>query len=163
MANEREFDASKTLKELAEEGWTAGELFAVYSVWQNASKQAAKYENSNLTKRISDILLEIGVPSHVRGYRYVRRAIELTVRDRKYIEAVTKGLYPDLAKEYGTTGSRVERAMRHAIECAWDRGDLEALKKYFGNTVSGNKGKPTNSEFIAMIAEHILLERGSDQ
>lgn len=163
MANEREFDASKTLKELVEEGWTAGELFAAYSVWQNASKQAAKYENSNLTKRISGILLEIGIPSHIKGYRYVRRAIELAVRDRKCVEAVTKVLYPDVAKEYGTTGSRVERAIRHAIECAWDRGDLEALEKYFGNTVSRNKGKPTNSEFIAMIAEHILLERGSDQ
>lgn len=102
--------------------------------------------------KVTDILHQIGVPAHIKGYQFLRDAILLTMNEPEYINAVTKRLYPEIAKKNGTTASRVERAIRHAIEVAWDRGDLETLQKYFGYTVSNAKGKPTNSEFIAMIA-----------
>ena len=113
-----------------------------------------------LERRVTAIIHEIGVPAHIKGYQYLREAIALVVQDMDIINAVTKVLYPTVAKKFGTTASRVERAIRHAIEVAWDRGDLETLQKYFGYTVSNAKGKPTNSEFIAMIADRISLERG---
>ncbi len=108
---------------------------------------------------VTDIIHEIGVPAHIKGYQYLREAIILTVNDMDAINAVTKVLYPAVAKKFGTTPSRVERAIRHAIEVAWDRGDLETLQKFFGYTVSNIKGKPTNSEFIAMIADSLTLRR----
>ncbi len=113
----------------------------------------------NLETLITSIIHEIGVPAHIKGYQYLREAIMIAVDDMEVINAVTKVLYPEVAKRYGTTASRVERAIRHAIEVAWDRGDLETLQKYFGYTVSNAKGKPTNSEFIAMIADRLQLQR----
>ena len=107
---------------------------------------------------VTAIIHEIGVPAHIKGYQYLREAIILTVRNMDVINAVTKVLYPEGAKRFGTTPSRVERAIRHAIEVAWDRGDIETLQKYFGYTVNSAKGKPTNSEFIAMIADRLQLE-----
>lgn len=107
---------------------------------------------------VTGIIHEIGVPAHIKGYQYLREAIMMTVADREVINAVTKVLYPTVAKRYKTTPSRVERAIRHAIEVAWDRGDLETLQSFFGYTVSGVKGKPTNSEFIAMIADRLSLQ-----
>ena len=112
-----------------------------------------------LESTVTAIIHEIGVPAHIKGYQYLREAIMITVEDMDVINAVTKVLYPEVAKRFGTTASRVERAIRHAIEVAWDRGDLETLQKYFGYTVSNAKGKPTNSEFIAMIADRLQLER----
>lgn len=112
-----------------------------------------------LKNQVTTIIHEIGVPAHIKGYQYLREAIIIAVNDMEVINAVTKVLYPTVAKRFGTTPSRVERAIRHAIEVAWDRGDLETLQKYFGYTVSNAKGKPTNSEFIAMIADRLLLER----
>ncbi len=109
---------------------------------------------------ITSIIHEIGVPAHIKGYQYLREAISLAVEDMDIINAVTKALYPAVAKRFNTTASRVERAIRHAIEVAWDRGDLETLQKYFGYTVSNIKGKPTNSEFIALIADKIALNQG---
>ena len=114
----------------------------------------------DLERQVTAIIHDIGVPAHIKGYQYLREAIGLAVADMEVINAVTKVLYPAVAKKYGTTASRVERAIRHAIEVAWDRGDLETLQKYFGYTVSNAKGKPTNSEFIAMIADRISLEGG---
>ena len=102
------------------------------------------------------------MPAHIKGYQYLREAIILTIRDMDMINAVTKVLYPEVARKYATTPSRVERAIRHAIEVAWDRGDLETLQKFFGYTVSNIKGKPTNSEFIAMIADHLSLKQKQD-
>ena len=102
---------------------------------------------------------EIGVPAHIKGYQYMRDAIIMSVEDASMISSITKILYPTIAKRFQTTPSRVERAIRHAIEVAWDRGDLETLQKYFGYTVSNVKGKPTNSEFIAMIADYLSLRR----
>ena len=105
------------------------------------------------------VLHQIGVPAHIKGYQFLRDAILLTMNEPEYINAVTKRLYPEIAKRNGTTASRVERAIRHAIEVAWDRGDIETLQKYFGYTVNSAKGKPTNSEFIAMIADRLTLEQ----
>ncbi|MDD6160661.1 MAG: sporulation transcription factor Spo0A [Oscillospiraceae bacterium] len=112
-----------------------------------------------LERWVTAIIHDIGVPAHIKGYQYLREAIMLVVNDMDVINAVTKVLYPAVAKKFDTTASRVERAIRHAIEVAWDRGDLETLQKYFGYTVSNIKGKPTNSEFIAMIADKISLEK----
>ena len=117
----------------------------------------ASVDSDELT--VTEILHQIGVPAHIKGYQYVREAIVIAVQDMDVINAVTKVLYPEVARRYSTTPSRVERAVRHAIEVAWDRGDLETLQRYFGYTVSNTKGKPTNSEFIAMIADRIRLQR----
>lgn len=114
----------------------------------------------SLKSIVTSIIHEIGVPAHIKGYQYLREAIMMTVENMDSINAVTKVLYPAVAREYKTTASRVERAIRHAIEVAWDRGDLEILQKYFGYTVSNSKGKPTNSEFIALIADRVLLGYG---
>lgn len=112
----------------------------------------------SLKNMVTDIIHEIGVPAHIKGYQYLREAILIAVEDMDVINAVTKVLYPEVARRYSTSPSRVERAIRHAIEVAWDRGDLETLQKFFGYTVSNTKGKPTNSEFIAMIADRLVLE-----
>ncbi len=114
-----------------------------------------------LKNTVTAVIHEIGVPAHIKGYQYLREAIIIAVNDMEVINAVTKVLYPAVAKRFGTTPSRVERAIRHAIEVAWDRGDLETLQKYFGYTVSNTKGKPTNSEFIAMIADRLMLNGDS--
>ena len=117
------------------------------------------HETSDLEAVVTEIIHEIGIPAHIKGYQYLREAIIITINDMDAINAVTKVLYPDVARKFGTTPSRVERAIRHAIEVAWDRGDIEVLQRYFGYTVSGLKGKPTNSEFIAMIADRLYLQR----
>ena len=111
-----------------------------------------------LQRKVTALIHDVGVPAHIKGYQYVREAIIIAVMDMDVINAVTKVLYPEVARRFNTTSSRVERAVRHAIEVAWDRGDLETLQRYFGYTVSNAKGKPTNSEFIAMLADKIRLE-----
>ena len=110
---------------------------------------------------VTNVIHEIGVPAHIKGYQYVRYAIILAVEDMDVINSITKTLYPEVAAYFGTTPARVERAIRHAIEVAWDRGDLETLQHYFGYTVSNTKGKPTNSEFIALIADKLQLQMRS--
>lgn len=112
----------------------------------------------NLEVEVTKVIHEIGVPAHVKGYQYLRDAIMLVVEEINYLGAVTKELYPAIAQKYDTTPSRVERAIRHAIELAWDRGDVDKINKVFGYTISGEKGKPTNSEFIAIIADRLRLE-----
>ena len=119
----------------------------------------ATRKEENLEAVVTEIIHEIGVPAHIKGYQYLREAIILTINDMDIINAVTKVLYPEVARKFNTTPSRVERAIRHAIEVAWDRGDIETLQKFFGYTVSNIKGKPTNSEFIAMIADCLSLRR----
>ena len=108
---------------------------------------------------ISDIMHELGVPAHIKGYQYLREAITLTVNSPDMMSSVTKVLYPTVAKTFSTTASRVERAIRHAIEVAWDRGDIDVLSSYFGYTIQNSRGKPTNSEFIAMISDKLRLKR----
>lgn len=124
-----------------------------------SSGAAAQKQARSLESIVTEVIHEIGVPAHIKGYQYLREAIMLTVNDMEVINAVTKVLYPEVSKKFNTTASRVERAIRHAIEVAWDRGDIEVLQKFFGYTVSNIKGKPTNSEFIAMIADRISLQR----
>ena len=113
---------------------------------------------TSLAHSVTNIIHEVGVPAHIKGYHYVREAIMMAVEDMDLLNAITKVLYPSVAKKFETTPSRVERAIRHAIETAWNRGDLDTLNRFFGYTVSNSKGKPTNSEFIAMIADKISLE-----
>lgn len=112
----------------------------------------------DLEAQVTKIIHQIGVPAHIKGYQYLRTAIMMTVDDNDAINAVTKVLYPTVAKLYSTTSSRVERAIRHAIEVAWDRGDVDTLNSYFGYTIQTGRGKPTNSEFIAMIADNLRLK-----
>ena len=112
----------------------------------------------DMESQVTKIIHQIGVPAHIKGYQYLRTAILLTIEDNDIINSVTKILYPSVAKQYQTTTSRVERAIRHAIEVAWDRGDVDTLNSYFGYTIQNNRGKPTNSEFIAMIADNLRLK-----
>jgi sporulation transcription factor Spo0A len=111
----------------------------------------------DLEKDVTSMIHEIGVPAHIKGYQYLREAIMMVVNDQEMLSSITKILYPSIAKKYQTTPSRVERAIRHAIEVAWSRGNMETLDSFFGYTISIGKGKPTNSEFIALIADKIRL------
>ena len=120
-------------------------------------------DKTSIESMVTSIIHEIGVPAHIKGYQYLREAIIIAVGDMDVINAITKVLYPQVAKTFQTTPSRVERAIRHAIEVAWDRGDLDTLQRFFGYTVSNTKGKPTNSEFIALIADKLQLQLKSDQ
>ena len=117
-----------------------------------------KTDKTSIEAMVTNIIHEIGVPAHIKGYQYLREAIIIAVADMDVINAITKVLYPQVAKTFQTTPSRVERAIRHAIEVAWDRGDLDTLQRFFGYTVSNTKGKPTNSEFIALIADKLQLQ-----
>ena len=107
---------------------------------------------------VTDVIHQLGVPAHIKGYHYLRTAILASIEDKELLESVTKMLYPTVAKKFGTTSSRVERAIRHAIEIAWDRGDIDTLNAFFGYTVNTCKGKPTNSEFIALITDKLRLK-----
>ena len=120
-------------------------------------------DKTNIETMVTNIIHEIGVPAHIKGYQYLREAIIIAVNDMDVINAITKVLYPQVAKTFQTTPSRVERAIRHAIEVAWDRGDLDTLQRFFGYTVSNTKGKPTNSEFIALIADKLQLQMNSPE
>lgn len=121
-------------------------------------EQKAEYGARNLESDVTNIIHEIGVPAHIKGYQYLRDAIILVVNDIEMLNSITKVLYPTIAKKHQTTPSRVERAIRHAIEVAWSRGKMDTIDELFGYTVSTGKGKPTNSEFIALIADKIRLE-----
>ena len=120
-------------------------------------------DKTSIESMVTGIIHEIGVPAHIKGYQYLREAIIIAVNDMDVINAITKVLYPQVAKTFQTTPSRVERAIRHAIEVAWDRGDLDTLQRFFGYTVSNTKGKPTNSEFIALIADKLQLQLKSSE
>ncbi len=129
------------------------------SSWKGVGITAHYEAQEDLTVVITEILHQIGVPAHIKGYQYVREAIRLTVENPEMLNSVTKILYPTVAKNFKSTSSRVERAIRHAIEVAWDRGDVEVLNSYFGYTIQSQRGKPTNSEFVAMISDKIRLKR----
>lgn len=124
-----------------------------------AAVPASPIRDRNDELTVTEILHQIGVPAHIKGYQFLRDAILLTMEDTEYINAVTKRLYPEIAKRNATTASRVERAIRHAIEVAWDRGDVDTLNSYFGYTIHNLRGKPTNSEFIAMISDKMRLDK----
>lgn len=123
----------------------------------NEELETKNIPTHDLEKDVTDMIHEIGVPAHIKGYQYLREAIMMTVEDAEMLNSITKILYPSIAKKYMTTSSRVERAIRHAIEVAWSRGKMETLDDLFGYTISIGKGKPTNSEFIALISDKIRL------
>ena len=144
-------------EKLREEGM---KLLRQYQEAHDPQKPVVK---DSLIHRVTAVIHEIGVPAHIKGYQYLREAIIIAVNDMDVINAITKVLYPQVAKTFQTTPSRVERAIRHAIEVAWDRGDLDTLQRFFGYTVSNTKGKPTNSEFIALIADKLSLQLKSSE
>lgn len=131
------------------------------SGWRNETRVVKSRDSTvtdtDLELMVTEIIHQIGVPAHIKGYHYLREAIILAVKNSEIINSVTKLLYPTVAKKHSTTSSRVERAIRHAIEVAWDRGDVDVLNSYFGYTIHNGRGKPTNSEFIAMIADKLRL------
>lgn len=124
----------------------------------NAYESKSEYMERNLETDVTNIIHEIGVPAHIKGYQYLRDAIIMSVNDMEMLNSITKILYPMIAKKHQTTPSRVERAIRHAIEVAWSRGKMDTIDELFGYTVNGGNGKPTNSEFIALIADKVRLE-----
>lgn len=141
-----------------------------YSILVERIRRSTKFKSVNISpytpkkpyvddleSQVTRVIHQIGVPAHIKGYQYLRTAIMMAVEDSEVINSVTKTLYPSVAKKYKTTSSRVERAIRHAIEVAWDRGDVDVLNDYFGYTIHNSRGKPTNSEFIAMIADNLRL------
>lgn len=132
------------------------------SGWKNDTSPIVVKNNvltdSELEIMVTEIIHQIGVPAHIKGYHYLRESIILSVKNNDILNSVTKLLYPTVAKKYGTTSSRVERAIRHAIEVAWERGDIDVLNSYFGYTIQNDRGKPTNSEFIAMISDKLRLQ-----
>ena len=159
---ERYESVAKMLEDLAEKGYTTQDVAQLVRTMGEAMPDVPEQQDGgvqkNLHTTVTALMHEIGVPPHIKGYQYLREAIIMAVQDSKAVESITKVLYPEVAKKFRTTPSRTERAIRHAIEIAWDRGDIEIFKKYFGNTISPMKGKPTNSEFIAMLADHIRSE-----
>lgn len=137
----------------------SGKANAVFDKPQSAyRKQITADKPINLDSSITSIIHEIGVPAHIKGYLYLREAISMVYKDIELLGSITKVLYPDIAKKYNTTASRVERAIRHAIEVAWSRGNIDSISSLFGYTVSMSKAKPTNSEFIAIVADKLRLE-----
>ena len=166
------FDSPVLEREVINSG---ASLFASYPVDTHAlAKEAASLANGtnadnirhlsearnsdSIEMQVTEILHQIGVPAHIKGYHYLRRSIIMSIETPEIINDVTKQLYPSVAKMYETTSSRVERAIRHAIEVAWDRGDVDVLNSYFGYTIHNGRGKPTNSEFIAMISDKLRLQ-----
>ena len=141
---------------------TMAERIIQLSGWKNEISPVVVKDNvvtdPELELMVTEIIHQIGVPAHIKGYHYLREAIILSVKNSDILGSVTKLLYPTVAKNHGTTSSRVERAIRHAIEVAWDRGDIDVLNSYFGYTIQNDRGKPTNSEFIAMISDKLRLE-----
>ena len=131
-------------------------LWSHFRHLQNTNK--IENENKSLETLVTEVMRRIGVPTNIKGYQYLRVAIMMTTKKMELINAITKELYPSIAKQFNTKPSRVERAIRHAIESTWNRGDIDALQSFFGYTVSSLKGKPTNSEFISMIADHLRLQ-----
>lgn len=167
------FDNSRLEKEMLDSGAsyyflkpfdvnTMAQRIIKMSGWKNEVSPVVVKNNvltdAELEMTVTEIIHQIGVPAHIKGYHYLREAIILSVKNNSIINSVTKLLYPTIAKKYNTTSSRVERAIRHAIEVAWDRGDIDVLNSYFGYTIQNDRGKPTNSEFIAMISDKLRLQ-----
>lgn len=149
------FDIENLLNHIRE---ISGKTSSITKKANSSTYSKNSNSNINLDAKITNIIHEIGVPAHIKGYLYLREAIAMVYHDIDLLGSITKVLYPDIAKKYKTTSSRVERAIRHAIEVAWSRGNIESISNLFGYTVSMSKAKPTNSEFIAMVADKLRLE-----
>lgn len=155
------FDVDVLIQRIKElKNYAPEEIGSVFSrdLKQKYIEITNKKSEENLEAQVTNIIHDVGVPAHIKGYQYLREAIIMVVNDIDVINQITKSLYPQIASKYGTTASRVERAIRHAIEVAWSRAQNEAVESIFGYTVSASRGKPTNSEFIAMIADKLRLE-----
>lgn len=152
---------AKFIEEMNKQGLTLADLSeALQALIDSEAVTTKEGGEMDVYARVTDILREIGVPAHLKGFEYNRTAIVAAVENPEMMyDGITKRLYPFVAKQHHTTSSRAERAIRHAIESAWDRGDVDVLERYFGNTVSRYKGKPTNSEFIATIVQRLNIER----
>ncbi|RSL31995.1 sporulation transcription factor Spo0A [Salibacterium salarium] len=149
------FDMETLISNIRE---VSGEQMSSSFLPNTVLKQPKEEPEINLSQSITNIIHEIGVPAHIKGYMYLREAISMVYNDIDLLGSITKVLYPDIAKQYNTTSSRVERAIRHAIEVAWSRGNFESISRMFGYTINVSKAKPTNSEFIAMVADKLRLE-----
>ena len=147
------------MKEVLAENPTIRELLEQIAAAEEVAETAreSKQNTDSIESVVSEIMKEIGVPAHIKGHQYIRCSIIMVIEQPDLMHSVTKALYPEIAKKFNTTSSRVERAIRHAIEVAWDRGDVDVLAKYFGYTIDNSRGKPTNSEFIAMLADTLHL------
>ena len=152
MQNNREFQVVITVPSIK------GEEDSTLNVQKINTVAAPEEKNFDLEQDVTDMIHEIGVPAHIKGYQYLREAIMMSVNDSEMMGSITKILYPTIAKKYQTTSSRVERAIRHAIEVAWSRGKMDVIQELFGYTIHAGKGKPTNSEFIALIADKLRLD-----
>ncbi len=139
-------------------------LIAVIYIFDPDQEEGKEQETEEMDRRletdVTDMILEVGVPANIRGYQYLREAILLAIADGELLHGITKSLYPAIASKFGTTPGSVERAIRHAIEVAWSRGRMDTIEELFGYTVSNGKGRPTNAEFIAMIADRIRINGG---
>ncbi len=150
-------DGDVTLEEEAEEKLPIKEEQAEEKLPIKKAKQSKPIDSKDLERVVTEYIHDIGCPAHIKGYQYLRTAILWCIKDITYMEGITKGLYPDIARKFQTTPSRVERAIRHAIELSWSRGKLQTIQEVFGYTIDSGKGKPTNSEFIAMISDYIRM------
>ena len=149
---------TERIRELASVNSTSNSVSERIATEYIIARQKKQNKLAPIEVRVTNLIHDVGVPAHIKGYQYLREAIIMSVKDEEVINSVTKMMYPSLAKVFGTTPSRVERAIRHAIEVAWNRGQIEVHDKIFGYTVNSNKGKPTNSEFIAMLADMLRME-----
>ena len=134
------------------------DILGVTGFEENENSMFKNMKSRMLDEKISNVFITVGIPAHIKGYHFLREAIKLAIRQPDIINSITKGLYPSIAEKFSTSSSKVERAIRHAIEVAWNRGRMETLNSLFGYTISTGKGKPTNSEFIALIADKIRLQ-----
>lgn len=168
MTEDRKERAKLILGKLKDAGITVEDLYDFFDVVSDVigqgkvteTKTRSSDNKEDLNEEITDFLRGIGMPSHINGFHYVRYAIQLAVQDFSMQDAIVKKLYPAVAEKFNTTGSRVERAIRHAINLTWDRGNVDEYEELFGKSIDPYKGRPTNSEFIATIADHIRLKHG---
>ncbi|MBU3145595.1 sporulation transcription factor Spo0A [Clostridium sp. CF012] len=148
----------KRIRQLVNDGIYNGDVKKAITYFDNSEIKISKIQSTDMITKISNIIHGIGIPAHIKGFMFLREAINLVVNDIGLLSSVTKELYPAIGKKFNTTASKVERAMRHAIDVAWSRGQIETINKIFGYTIRNEKGRPTNSEFIAMIADKLRLE-----
>jgi len=149
---------AERIRQSMNDGIYSGDVKKAITHFDNNEVKFNKSQSTDMITKITNIIHQIGIPAHIKGYMFLREAVNLVVDDIEFLSAVTKELYPSIGKKFNTTPSKVERAMRHAIDVAWSRGQIETINKIFGYTIQNEKGRPTNSEFIAMVADKLRLE-----
>lgn len=146
------------IRQMVNENMDSDQVKPTHTYVENSGIEMDNSEQVDMIGQITNIIHEIGIPTHIKGYMYLREAIDMVVNNIELLSSVTKELYPSIGKKFNTTASRVERAMRHAIDVAWSKGEIEVINKIFGYTIRNEKGRPTNSEFIAMVADKLRLK-----